>query len=484
MTPVYLKALGRYDYGVWEIVGSLTGYLGLLDIGLRPTISRFIARISPAVEGHHWRKVYSTSFFLMAGAGLVIGSVFLGWSFLAPDKLADQPARAARYALFLQLFALQVALAFPRFGLESALEGGQRYLAKNNIILLHTILSAIFLFFFIFKWDPLLMLCSVNIIIGLSKMACFLWMLAPPGRGPKIPIPWFFSFDLAREMYRFGIKSFLQGAASIVERRADVLIIGFFLGPAVVVFYSLPQAILTKIRGLTWNVTHALMPAFSELDAHGQNVRAKKLFIAYSSLVTGMITMLCTGAVIFGGHFISLWVGQIYVEKGAIILYILSANLFIGMFFPLGSRYLTAVGRHGPLAKIGAIKAATNIAISLSLVIPMGAPGVALGSLFTSLIALPMESKAVLYVLKIRFRDYLRKVMIPALFPAASMAAFALIGNRLGWTSSWAGFILTGGSSSLIFIFLYALFSVNKEDRYQFKRLLWPNKRPSIIKTN
>src|SRR5690606_23694452 len=100
----------------------------------------------PHTEGEQWRKTYSTGFFLMVGAGLLIGSLFLGWSFIAPEKLADQPERAGRYALFLQLIALQVAMAFPRFGLESALEGGQRYLAKNNIVLLHTIASSVFLY--------------------------------------------------------------------------------------------------------------------------------------------------------------------------------------------------------------------------------------------------------------------------------------------------------------------------------------------------
>ena len=44
LTPVIVRSLGNYDYGIWEIIGSVLGYMGMLDLGLQPTISRFAAR--------------------------------------------------------------------------------------------------------------------------------------------------------------------------------------------------------------------------------------------------------------------------------------------------------------------------------------------------------------------------------------------------------------------------------------------------------
>jgi len=32
MSPVYIKALGNRDYGLWELVMSVIGYMGLLDL--------------------------------------------------------------------------------------------------------------------------------------------------------------------------------------------------------------------------------------------------------------------------------------------------------------------------------------------------------------------------------------------------------------------------------------------------------------------
>ena len=44
MTPVLVHNLGNYDYGIWEIIIAVIGYMGLLDIGMKPAIARFAAK--------------------------------------------------------------------------------------------------------------------------------------------------------------------------------------------------------------------------------------------------------------------------------------------------------------------------------------------------------------------------------------------------------------------------------------------------------
>jgi len=35
LSPFVVRHLGNGSYGVWTLIGSLTGYLGLLDMGVR-----------------------------------------------------------------------------------------------------------------------------------------------------------------------------------------------------------------------------------------------------------------------------------------------------------------------------------------------------------------------------------------------------------------------------------------------------------------
>jgi O-antigen/teichoic acid export membrane protein len=213
---------------------------------------------------------------------------------------------------------------------------------------------------------------------------------------------------------------------------------------------------------------------FSKMDSQGQHDRVKTYFFAGSRLMVGILTLFFIGAVTLGGPFISLWVGEKYISGNKIILYILSAYIYVGMMFPLGGRYMTAVGRHGALAKVGSIRALINLGISLALVQPFGPAGVALGSLIATLVVFPMESRAILGCLDMGLGAYLRSTLLPAVGPALAMSVLAAGGNVLGWTQDWLGFLLTGTIASLAFVLLYLVFGLRPEDRTRFMRLLGP----------
>ncbi|HEV2990940.1 MAG TPA: oligosaccharide flippase family protein, partial [Candidatus Angelobacter sp.] len=44
LSPYVVNHLGNVTYGVWTLLLSLTGYLGLLDLGVRGAVTRYVAR--------------------------------------------------------------------------------------------------------------------------------------------------------------------------------------------------------------------------------------------------------------------------------------------------------------------------------------------------------------------------------------------------------------------------------------------------------
>jgi hypothetical protein len=67
---------------------------------------------------------------------------------------------------------------------------------------------------------------------------------------------------------------------------------------------------------------------------------------------------------------------------------------------------------------------------------------------------------------------YLRGTLMPAVGPALAMFSLAMVGNMLGLTVGWFGFLSTGAISALAFALLYLAFGVRPEDRARFLRLL------------
>jgi len=44
LSPFVVHHLGNVVYGVWVIIGSLVSYMGLLDLGLRGAVTRFVSK--------------------------------------------------------------------------------------------------------------------------------------------------------------------------------------------------------------------------------------------------------------------------------------------------------------------------------------------------------------------------------------------------------------------------------------------------------
>src|SRR5215475_2071598 len=74
LSPFVIRQLGDSAYGVWTLVGSLTGYLGLLDMGVRGAVTRYVARFHALSEHEDASRTASTalSMFALAGTGALL----------------------------------------------------------------------------------------------------------------------------------------------------------------------------------------------------------------------------------------------------------------------------------------------------------------------------------------------------------------------------------------------------------------------------
>src|SRR5262252_9228196 len=106
LLPYSLKHIGQEQYGIWLIITSLTGYMGLLMLGVPMASVRFMADSLAKHDYEQMNKFIGSSagLFLFAGVvSLVVGCgvfVFFESAFPIPPELRN-PVRAA---FFLVLF--------------------------------------------------------------------------------------------------------------------------------------------------------------------------------------------------------------------------------------------------------------------------------------------------------------------------------------------------------------------------------------------
>ncbi len=421
MTPLFVHNLGNYDYGLWEMVGAVLGYMGMLDLGIKPAISVYAARFRARDDNDSLQVVFASTFVFMVAIGVLIALILACWGVFFSATMAPEGEQTLKYTLFMLILAGQMLIVFPGYVAESFLEGFQKYYIKNNITIVNSLLGAAAFISFATPENSLLLLAAIN-GIGLGvKYVMFFILLARPTHGAVSYKTGHFKPAMLKEMLGFSLKSFIQGLATRMESFTDTLVIGTFLGPAIVPFYSIPQSLVRYIQTLGWTLSHAFMPLFSDLAARSRQDEIQGIYLVASKVVVGVVLALGSGAIILATPFLAVWIGPEYTTHSDIIVLILVSFTVLPLLNPFSSRYLTAINRHGIFAKWMPVSAVANLLLSVILVQSYGLVGVATASLIPSLILQPYLLVYTCRQLGLPVSRYLKTSLLPLVLPLLIM---------------------------------------------------------------
>jgi O-antigen/teichoic acid export membrane protein len=314
-------------------------------------------------------------------------------------------------------------------------------------------------------------LAGVNAIGGSITYLLYFYMLTRNNHmGVKVQLSKF-EIDKLYELLHFGFKSLIQGISSRVENATDSLVIGFFLGPASVPFYMIPANLVQYIRTFGALLTHVFMPIFSGMAALSKDEEIRKTYLIGSKYCIAIVAIASVGAISFGASFISMWIGSDYGTEAANIIFLLVIFTVLPLLNPFGSRYLTAIGRHGIFAKWGIVSAIINLLASCLLVNYMGIVGVAVGSLIPGIIFVPIYLKEVCRHIGFTWQTYVFSSVLPSFLPTVVMFGVCSFFSR-EQINSYPQLFGSALVATLSFIFSFYLLSITKEEKlYVFSKL-------------
>src|SRR5262249_41784792 len=133
LTPFVIRTLGAEAYGTWAMITALTGYLGLLALGVPMATVRYLAQHVAEGDVRRTNEVIASclGLYLLVGVvALVIGIALYG-VFTATTHLSPAMARDARVA-----FGVAVVLASAGFAAvlpEGILQSHDDFVVRNAI---------------------------------------------------------------------------------------------------------------------------------------------------------------------------------------------------------------------------------------------------------------------------------------------------------------------------------------------------------------
>jgi O-antigen/teichoic acid export membrane protein len=370
LTPVMVHLLGDGEYGLWVTVFSLTGYFGLVDQGIRPSLVRYVSRHKAAGDDSGLARTLNSAIALYSGAGVlslavtaVVAANFGHWFRIDPAMLP-----AARGAV--ALAGLSLALGFPLGVFGATLSGLQRYDLANLIGIGIAILRAI-VFIVILRtgggivelaWGSL----AANLVGHLITFLTVRRLLPALPYGRR----WVDAATL-RQIGAYSGFAFVGALATSIAFQTDSLVITAFIGAAAVT----PFALRTLVYSATW----VLAPTASEMETLGETEPLQAMLIGgarYSVLLSWPVL---AALVIFGGGLLSTWVGEKYREA-ALLLTALAVPTLLSLPQSAASSMLYGISRHKGMVTLSLLNALLNLGLSLLWVKPWGLLGVALGT--------------------------------------------------------------------------------------------------------
>lgn len=468
MSPVIIRALGNKDYGLWEMVMAVVGYMGLLDLGIGPALLRYVAVAHSKDDQKELQEIISTAqmFFIAIGLTAALGLLVLSRypAFIAGKESFDSGYMGTVFVLF----ALNAGMSFPLNVFTAVLMGVQRHylinLTRGALGIIRSIIAYILLTKFAGK--GLLILAILEPTFNLIQFGIF---TASIHRDRSIP-----GFSLAacsrtklKELFDYGSKSATLMVSSRIQSASIPFVISAVLGVSNIVYFTMPNRLVDYAKGLSLALGFPLTPYFAS-QMTGDDKSAVKSSWLQTSLALQIVTLAMPFFIVFCGEsFLVVWIGKEYAVTGRGVLYCLAGALVVEAIAPNASRILMASGHHGRAALMWLILSIISVPLAVLGASRWGVTGVALGSatamIIGSIITLRMACRDV----GATMAEYARTTVVRLIMPLILLAASLWLTTKTLAVTSYLQLALQVIICGLIYLIAVWILTISKANRAQ-----------------
>ena len=464
LTPIIVRKLGLNDYGVFILLNTIAGFLGLLDLGTSVALTRYIALLSARKEFERLKIIVQTAQTLYVGLGIVglaafmvLGRIGLSW-FKIP--LENQPH------IWVVFFLMGIFFFINSINSVLTVAPGalQRFDILSKLSLLQLVLMNFGTLALLLLGYKLKAILGVQVLVVFVISLLFWWRYVK--LLPEVPLGLKFSWKECKEIYRFGLLASIMNISSGSFTQLDRLYVPMRLGPNELTYYSLPGNVAQKTSGVIGSIVGVLFPLASSMESEGQVERLAAIYRRSVRNVFVIGAAFTVAMSVFSYKILFFWVGKPFADRGWQILIILALTYFLIALYGLLSQVILGLGHVGELAGWASVVALVNLLLLFVLVPIYGIIGAAwayLGGAFVMpFIMVYLERKFLKVQGNLQF--YIRLLLKNALVSGIFCLLFYF--GVLPWVRSIWVLLVVGPGSLIVYIFIYDIFGFfEREDR-------------------
>ena len=376
LVPVMLRALGQDNYGLWIVATSMSGIVGLIDLGLGWSVCRAVAADPTGGKGDTFDIIRSAAnVYVLIG---IIGCVVLGGVGLLSGGSLHLPPfqRGTATLVFWLVGATLCADHVSGFGF-AVLSGLRRFKLINVVATLASITWAMGAVIILMNGGNVADVAACQLIVAVLKSVGMLWLVAR--FSPKFRFRLgFIKWTALKRHVSFAASSMAAQTLSAIAWESAPVLIGFVSGSAAAVPFFIGQKFPLAVSGMSWRAAEVVFPAATEnrhdTVASGDVLRVCSRWVLVLALPFTILFFVAAPDILHA------WVGN--PPPGSVmVLRILAATVLADAAAAPSLHLLWGRGAMRPILITYVAQAVGLIALILALIYPFGVAGAAWGML-------------------------------------------------------------------------------------------------------
>lgn len=383
ITPIVIHSLGAGSYGAWILVLQLTGYAGLLDLGVQPAVTRMVAEALGRGDTERVRRVIGTAFVFHSSTAIAVMLLLVGVAPMLGTEARLEGVRPAEAVMALRIAAVAAAIGFPSAVFGAALKGALRLdlVGWANIVSQLTRAGTILLVLRLDGGVTGLALAALSASLAGAAVQFVALKLLPAILSFELRV---FSGELLRAVARIGIYTLLGQGGWYLAYASNSVLVGFLLSSTDVAYYGVVGNAMALLSGVAGALSGNVMPLASSRFARGDLAGSQRTYLLSTRFTLVLVLPAVAVLVALGPDLMSLWLGPQFRRPSGTVLQILALAYLFPIAGASAPQVFLGIGLERRMARISLAEGILAIGLSYILIRNAGLVGGAVGTLMAA----------------------------------------------------------------------------------------------------
>ena len=341
---VVLHTLGVEDYGTYQVVGGIVGFLSFLNITLSSGTSRFLMFELGAGDKERLQKTFSTllTTHYMLAVIVVIFSETIGLWFVY-NKLVIPPARmdAAVITYHISVFTAFFSLTQTPYAASIKSHERMDIYAYTSIFDVTAKLVIVYLLA-ISPIDRLVFYAILLAIVSISMMMFYRWYCVR--KFPECKYHFFFDKKIFYHVTSYCGWNLFSNTAGVLNSQGMIILLNMFFNAGVVTALSVATTVKNAANSFVENYRVASVPQIVKQYAAGDLESSKSLVLSSTKYSYFLLYIMGLPIFLVAPELLKLWL-KIVPEYSVVFLRFVIVICFLELFNSGFYTALNAVGR-------------------------------------------------------------------------------------------------------------------------------------------